>query len=46
LREAGQQAVEKLKDIVAEMLSKMGSELGFEFDHTQIKDTAYHPLAF
>jgi hypothetical protein len=40
------QAVEKLKDLVAEMLSKMGSELGFKFDHTQIKDTGYYPMAF
>jgi hypothetical protein len=40
------QAFEKLKDLVAEMLSKMGAELGFEFDHTQIKDTGYYPLAF
>jgi hypothetical protein len=40
------QAIEKCKDLVAEMLSKMGSELGFEFDHTQIKDTGYYPMAF
>jgi hypothetical protein len=38
--------VEKLKDLVAEMLAKMGSELGYNFDHTQIKDTGYYPLAF
>jgi hypothetical protein len=24
----------------------LGAELGFEFDHTQIKDTGYYPLAF
>jgi hypothetical protein len=40
------QAVEKCKDLIAEMLAKMGSELGFEFDHTQIKDTGYYPVAF
>ena len=32
--------------LVAEMLAKMGNELGFEFDHTEIKDTGYYPLAF
>jgi hypothetical protein len=37
--------VEKCKDLVAEMLSKMGSELGYDFDHTQIKDTGYYPMA-
>lgn len=40
------QQVEKCKDLVAEMLAKMGSELGFDFDHTQIKDTGYYPMAF
>jgi hypothetical protein len=38
--------VEKLKDLVAEMLAKIGGELGYEFDHTQIKDTGYYPLAY
>jgi hypothetical protein len=37
---------ERLKDRVAEMLSKMGSELGYEFDHTEIKDTGYYPVGF
>jgi hypothetical protein len=40
------QTAEKLKDLVAEMLAKMGAELGFEFDHTQIKDTGYYPVAY
>jgi hypothetical protein len=35
--------LDKCKDLLAEMLAKMGKELGFEFDHTQIKDTAYYP---
>jgi uncharacterized protein DUF6680 len=35
---------ERLKDLVAEMLSKMGSELGYDFDHTEIKDTGYYPV--
>jgi hypothetical protein len=29
--------IEKCKDLVAEMLSKIGSDLGYDFDHTQIK---------
>jgi hypothetical protein len=40
------QAVEQLRDIVAEMLSKMGAELGYDFDHLQIKGTGYYPAAF
>ncbi len=40
------QEAERLKDLVAEMLSKMGSELGYDFDHTEIKDTGYYPVAF
>jgi hypothetical protein len=40
------QDAERLKDLVAEMLSKMGSELGYDFDHTEIKDTGYYPVAF
>jgi hypothetical protein len=38
--------IEKCKDLVAEMLSKIGSDLGYDFDHTQIKDTGYYPVAF
>jgi hypothetical protein len=38
--------VDKLKDLVAEMLAKMGSELGYSFDHTEIKNTGYYPKAF
>src|SRR6266436_4363546 len=33
---------ERLNDRVAEMLSKMGLELGYEFEHTEIKDTGYY----
>jgi hypothetical protein len=40
------QEIDKLKDLVAEILSKMGSELRYKFDHTQIKDTGYYPDAF
>ncbi len=45
-RDLTPQEVEKCRDLVAEMLSKMGSELGYAFDHTQIKDTGYYPIAF
>jgi hypothetical protein len=38
--------IEKGNDILAEILSKMGKELGFEFDHTQIKNTGYLPQGF
>lgn len=36
----------KLEDLVAEMLAKMGQELGYSFDHTQIKNTGYYPKGF
>ena len=41
-----QQEVDKCKDLIAEMLAKMGKELGFEFDHTEIKDTGWYPVGF
>jgi hypothetical protein len=34
-RELSSQEFEKSKDLIAEMLAKMGKELGFKFDHTQ-----------
>jgi len=45
-RDLKPQEIEKCKDLVAEMLSKMGSDLHYDFDHTQIKDTGYYPVAF
>jgi hypothetical protein len=44
-RELTPPEIERCKDLVAEMLAKMGSELGYDFDHTQIKDTGYYPQA-
>lgn len=44
-RDLTPQEVEKLKDIVAEMLAKMGKELKYDFGHTEIKDTGYYPKA-
>jgi hypothetical protein len=40
------QEIDKIKDLIAEMLAKMGKELGFEFDHTEIKDTGWYPIGF
>jgi uncharacterized protein DUF6680 len=45
-RDLTPQEVEKCKDLLAEMLSKMGSDLGYGFDHTEIKDTGYYPVGF
>jgi hypothetical protein len=45
-REMKPQEIEACKDLIAEMLAKMGKELGFEFDHTEIKNTAYYPKGF
>jgi hypothetical protein len=45
-RQLSPQEAEKGNDILAEMLAKMGKELGFEFDHTQIKNTGYLPQGF
>ena len=33
------------RDIFAEMMDLMGKELGYEFEHTEIKDSAYYPVA-
>lgn len=41
-----QPELERMNDIMAEMLAKMGKELGFEFDHTEIKNTGYFPKGF
>jgi len=35
---------DKAADLCAEMLDLMGKELGFDFSHTQIKDSAYYPV--
>jgi len=45
-RDLTAQEVEKCKDLIAELLAKMGKDLGYNFDHTQIKDTGYYPVAF
>jgi Family of unknown function (DUF6680) len=45
-RDLTAQELEKIKDLVAEMLAKMGNDLGFEFDHTEIKNTGYYPKGF
>jgi hypothetical protein len=42
-RDMTSEEIDKTKDLMSEMLAKMGRELGFDFDHTQIKDLAYYP---
>ena len=39
-------AHEKTKDLVAELLSEIGKELGYKFDYTHIKDSACYPTLF
>jgi hypothetical protein len=36
---------DRAKDLFAEMLDLMGKELHYEFEHTEIKDSAYYPVA-
>jgi len=36
---------DKAEDLLAEMLDLMGKQLGYKFEHTQIKKTAYYPSA-
>lgn len=45
-RNLNPQEIEKCNDLIAEMLAKMGKELGFEFDHTEIKNTGWYPIGF
>lgn len=45
-RDLTPQEIDRCKDLLAEMLAKMGRELSLEFDHTEIKDTGYYPVAF
>ncbi|MHB8542024.1 MAG: DUF6680 family protein [Candidatus Acidiferrales bacterium] len=42
-RELTAQELDRCKDLVAEMLAKIGRELGFVFDHSEIKNTGYYP---
>jgi hypothetical protein len=35
----------RAEDLLAEMLDLMGKQLGYTFEHTQIKQTAYYPVA-
>ncbi|MCU1322544.1 MAG: hypothetical protein JWM43_2193 [Acidobacteriaceae bacterium] len=36
----------RLDDLITELLSEMCKNLGFDFDHTQIKTKAYRPEAY
>jgi hypothetical protein len=35
----------RAEDLFAELLDLMGKQLGYAFEHTQIKQTAYYPVA-
>lgn len=45
-RDLTQPEIDRMNDLLAEMLAKMGRQLGFKFDHTQIKNTGYYPKGF
>jgi len=36
--------VERCKDLISEMLAKMGAKLGYAFDHTELKNAGYYPI--
>ena|SRR6185437_16741095 len=42
-RDLTPQEVDRCRDLISEMLAKMGKVLDLVFDHTQIKDTGYYP---
>jgi uncharacterized protein DUF6680 len=44
-RDLTPQEVDRCRDLISEMLAKIGKVLGLVFDHTQIKDTGYYPKA-
>lgn len=45
-RDLTQNEIDRMNDLLAEMLAKMGKQLGFAFDHTEIKNTGYFPKGF
>jgi hypothetical protein len=45
-RDLSPNELERMNDLLAEMLAKIGKELGLEFDHTEIKNTGYYPKGF
>lgn len=42
-RDLQNQSEERRKDLLAELLQKMGARLGYTFDFTYLKGRAYHP---
>lgn len=41
-----QETFDKARDLAAELMAEMAKELGYAFDHTQIKNNAYYPKFF
>lgn len=41
-----QETFDKARDLAAELMAEMALDLGYEFDHTQIKNNAYYPKFF
>ena len=37
------ETLEKTRDLIAQLLGEMASELNYTYDHTEIKDGAYYP---
>jgi hypothetical protein len=42
---AEQAAVDRARDLSAELMAEMAKDLGYQYDHTHIKENAYHPKA-
>ncbi len=40
-----QAAVDRARDLSAELMAEMAKDLGYEYDHTHIKENAYYPKA-
>lgn len=43
-RELTNEELERCKDLISEILAKMGAKLGYAFDHTELKNTGYYPV--
>jgi hypothetical protein len=41
-----QATFDKARDLAAELVAEIAKDLGYEFDHTHIKDNAYYPKLF
>lgn len=41
-----QSAIERARDLAAELMAEMAKDLGYQYDHTHIKENAYYPKLF